>query len=115
MGAMGLVLLSTIFTAFGQVYFKKASNNLSPDVIALLTNYPMYFGFLLYAIGAVLLIISLKYGELSVLYPIYATNFVWVSILFTIYFGDVMNIYKWGGVFVILIGILFVGAGSKNG
>lgn len=111
---MLLVLLSTFFTATGQVFFKKASGRIGFDIVGLATNYALFTGFLLYGAGAVLLIMALKHGELSVLYPIYATNFIWVSLLSPMFFDDSMNLYKWLGVFVVLIGITFVALGSKK-
>lgn len=113
--AMGLVLCSTIFTAGGQILFKMASADLSLDLLAQLTNYHLITGFVAYGIGAVMLVVSLKHGELSVLYPIYALNFIWVSILSPYFFeSDYMNAVKWFGVIAIVIGVSLIGMGSRN-
>ena len=56
---------------------------------------------------------SLKHGELSVLYPIYAMNFIWVSIMSPYFFEtDSMNEVKWVGVLAIVAGVALIGLGS---
>jgi len=113
---MGLVLFSTLITSSGQILLKTGANRLAPDVVSILLNFPLILGLIFYMLGAAILLFSLKHGELSVLYPIYATNFVWVSILSPMFFpSDSMNPYKWIGVFIILAGVSLVGYGSKTG
>lgn len=110
--AIGLVLFTTLINAVAQVLYKKGANVLVLDFYALITNYPLIFGALLYLISAVLLITALKYGELSLLYPIIATGFVWVSFLSVYFFNEVMNAEKWFGICSIIIGITFIGLGN---
>jgi len=111
--AVVLVLLSTFVTSGGQIFLKQGSSNLNWDIVGQIANIPLIIGCLLYAIGAVMLIVSLKYGDLSVLYPIYSLNFVWVSILSPYFFAsDSMNWVKWLGIAVIMLGVSCVGVGS---
>ncbi|MCX6694938.1 MAG: hypothetical protein NTU61_01410 [Candidatus Altiarchaeota archaeon] len=112
--AMVVVFLSTFVTSGGQIFLKMAAMKLSFDVVALLTNYPLYMGCFLYGVGAIMLIVSLKYGDLSVLYPIYALNFIWVSILSPMFFNDVMSDLKWAGVFLVIMGVTVVNLGSRG-
>lgn len=114
--AVGLVLLSTVFTSSGQIFLKKGANQLALDFISLLKNNPLVLGCVLYGVGAIMLIVSLKYGELSVLYPLYALNFIWVSVLSPKFFpSDSMNVVKWLGVFFVIAGVSFIGLGSRGG
>jgi len=70
--AILLVLFSTLLTSGGQILFKFASGKLTSFSLATFFNFHLIFGFFLYAFGAVFLVIALKYGELSILYPIYS-------------------------------------------
>jgi undecaprenyl phosphate-alpha-L-ara4N flippase subunit ArnE len=110
--AILLVLICTFFTSIGQLFLKIGSKELSFNLIELLTNFPLIIGFSFYIIGAVILIFALKNGELSVLYPFIATSFIWVSILSVIFLNESMNAWKWSGVFVIIIGMAFIGRGG---
>ena len=70
---------------------------------------------MLYIVGGILIIVALRGGEVSVLYPIIATSYIWVSFLSIYFLGEVMNAYKWLGVISIIAGIALIGYGSKDG
>ena len=76
------------------------------------TNYHLFGGVGLYAIGTILFIPALKGGELSVLYPFVALNYIWVSLLSVKFLGEKMNRFKWLGIALIIIGVSFIGLGS---
>jgi len=110
--AVGLLLLCTLITSFGQIFLKLGLNTASFD-LSLLTNYNLLIGLCLYALGAILLIIALKGGELSVLFPIVATSYIWVSLLSLIFLHESMNMFKWSGIVIIIVGIILIGANKK--
>ena len=104
----------TLVTASAQISWKLGVVNLKPGLIGIL-NLGIILGFVLYGIGALILIICLKYGELSVIYPIIATSFIWVNIFSPKFFPtDSMNILKWIGIVFIIGGVTFIGVGSKK-
>jgi|WetSurMetagenome_2_1015567.scaffolds.fasta_scaffold203319_2 multidrug transporter EmrE-like cation transporter len=114
--AAGLVFLSTLLAASGQLLIKMGADTMRPDVVAIVTNLPLVGGYCLYALSAAILIVSLKYGELSVLYPIYAMNFIWVAIMSERVFpDDHMNSIKWAGIIAIVCGVALIGLGSRGG
>ena len=121
--AVIFVLLCTIATAFGQIFLKIGSGtNFSSAIDVLLSLellnplikplYALFLGLCLYGIGASLLILALRYGELSVIYPIFATNYIWVTLLSASYFGEQIHIFKIVGIFSIVAGISLIGLGS---
>ena|SRR3989338_6619762 len=113
--AFGLVLFCTLLTSAAQIFYKFGADKLEINFISLITNYYLIAGLFLYGIGAVLLITALKGGELSVLYPVIATSYIWVSFLSSYFFSDTINFYRWMGIITIIIGISFIGLGSKKG
>ena len=110
--AILLVIVSTLLTSSGQLFLKKGANQLSISLPSLITNFPLIIGAFIYIVAALLLIISLKNGELSVLYPLYATSFVWVSILSIHFLNEPSNPFKWAGVLAIISGVAFIGRGG---
>jgi drug/metabolite transporter (DMT)-like permease len=68
----------------------------------------------LYAISAMLLIIALKGGELSVLYPIIALSYIWVILASTIVLKENISTLRWAGVGIIFAGVTIVGIGGKK-
>jgi multidrug transporter EmrE-like cation transporter len=110
--AIVAVLLCTIITSMAQIFYKLGANRLTLTVEGILLNYPMIIGLVLYGIGAIVLIISLRYGELTVLYPLIASGYVWVNILSWYIFKEPLTTGKWVGIGIIILGMFFVGAGS---
>ena len=80
--------------------------------MGLFSNYALIAGFVLYAIGAAMLIIALRGGELSVLYPFIALSFVWVALISRFFFHEPMNVFKLTGIGFIMLGIACIGKGS---
>jgi len=109
-----LVLFTTLLTSSAQLLWKKGSATLAFSISGILTNYYLLAGILLYAVGGILIIISLRGGEVSVLYPIIATSYIWVSLLSVKFLNESMNAFKWMGVIAIIAGIISIGYGSRN-
>ena len=112
--AILLVLFTTLLTSSAQVFYKLGIPTLEFSIKGVLTNYYIISGLALYGIGALLLIISFRGGEVSVLYPIIATSYIWVSFLSIFFLHEIMNNFKWLGVISIIIGIASINYGSKE-
>jgi multidrug transporter EmrE-like cation transporter len=112
--AIGVVFLATMFASTGQILIKTGVNASTGNPLTLI-NPPVMLGYCFYALSMVILVVCLKYGDLSVLYPIFAMNFVWVSAFSPYFFpADAMNPVKWAGVASIVLGVFLIGAGSQE-
>ena len=109
-----LVLCMTAFTSAGQIFYKLGSKTLEYNLQSIISNYYILAGILVYSIGGIGIIIALKYGEVSVLYPIIATSYIWVSLSSVFFLGESMNIFKWIGVILIMAGVTTIGLESKE-
>src|SRR3989338_4507504 len=112
--AMGMVLFCTLLTSTAQLFYKYGAATLEFNFVSIVTNTNLIMGLLLYAVGGTILILSFRGGEVSVLYPIIATSYIWVSFLSIYFLGEAMNIFKWIGVFTIISGIVLIGYGSRS-
>ena len=98
---------------------KTGTNQLGPHASLvllakdLIVNVPLIAGLALYGIGTVLMIVALKHGELSLLYPIISLSYVWVAILSVLLFHEAMNPLKIAGICVIMAGFAVLGKGSR--
>ncbi|MBI2647393.1 hypothetical protein HYW99_02860 [Candidatus Woesearchaeota archaeon] len=109
-----LVLFTTLLTSSAQLLYKLGSETLTFNIFSILKNYYLIAGILIYIVGGALMIISFRGGEVSVLYPVIATSYIWVSLLSVKFLGEVMNFYKWIGIISIIVGIILIGYGSKD-
>jgi multidrug transporter EmrE-like cation transporter len=80
----------------------------------ILSNLPLFGGLCLYGMSTGLLVLALRYGELSVLYPIIALTYVWVSLLSVTLLGESMNPYKALGLAIIVCGVTILGRGPRK-
>ena len=112
--AMGIVLGVTLLTSTAQLFWKFGADKLEFNIMSAITNVNILMGILLYVVGGILLIISLRGGEVSTLYPIIATSYIWVSFLSIYFLGESMSLFKWFGVFTIMAGIVMIGFGSTK-
>ena len=112
--AMLLVLFTTLLTSSAQILWKIGSATLNFNIIGILTNPFIIVGVLLYIIGGVLLIISFRGGEVSVLYPIIAMSYIWVSLMSVKFLRETINGWKGIGIILIIFGIVAIGYGSKD-
>ena len=109
-----LVLFTTLLTSSAQILYKLGSATLTFDIISILTNHYLVGGILLYVVGGILIIVAFRGGEVSVLYPIIATSYIWVSLLSVRFLGEIINVFKWLGIMAIILGIVLIGFGSKD-
>jgi uncharacterized membrane protein len=112
--SMILVVISTLFIGITQIFFKIASNQLSLNLLALLKNHYLIIGAIFSIVSFVILTAALKFGELSVVYPMMGLSYVWVILLSKYFLNDTVNLQKLLGILIILGGITFIGFGSKK-
>lgn len=112
--AIILVLFCTIFTSLGQLLLKFGADRLEPSLIALITNFFLILGCIFYGIGAIIMVLALKHGDLSLVYPFFGLSFIWVALLSLIFLGESLALLQWIGIVIIIIGVSFVGWGAKS-
>lgn len=105
----------TLLGAAAQVLMKTGANHLPhPGLIAMITNVPLMAGYCLYGISTLLLVLALRDGELSLLWPVIALTYVWVTVLSFLIFHDHLNPFKVAGIVIIVIGVTVLGRGGKT-
>lgn len=97
-----LMLLSSICVCIGQLLWKLST---SGNIILLL-------GFFFYGIGALIMIVAYRFGELSVLQPMLSLNYILSIFLAVIILKEEITILKVIGVFVIITGVIMIARGD---
>jgi drug/metabolite transporter (DMT)-like permease len=109
-----LVVIVAVLASIAQILLKFASKIFALSFEGILNIY-LIGGFFLLGITAVLFIVALKYGDLTVLYPILATSYIWVAVASPFIFpSDSLNTLKVLGIATIIIGIYFIARGTKQ-
>jgi uncharacterized membrane protein len=111
---MLLVFSCTVLGAAAQILMKIGMSHFAPNVAALVNNVPLIAGYILYGINTLMLVLALREGELSMLYPIIALTYVWVTLLSYLLLGEPANLYKNLGIVTIVIGVAVLGLGGRK-
>ena len=115
-----MAVLATFITAAAQILIKIGSasigehGTLFDTLIGLVTVPPLFAGYALYALVTAIMILALRHGELSVVWPIISLSYVWVAILSVLIFHETMNPAKVGGIAVIIGGVALMGFGGRG-
>lgn len=104
-----IVAFCSVLGAIGQILFSKASDSINlSKPFELITNYSLMIGLVCYSISMILYILVLKYGEVSVLYPIIALSYIWVMFMSVWFLGSQITLFKSIGVLLIIIGVVCI-------
>lgn len=115
--AILIVICCTLLVAMAQYLIKLGANHLShagllATMIGIFTIPPLFAGYCLYGVFTVLFVYALRNGELSILYPLIALGYVWVTITAVVAFHETMNPLKVTGLVVIVAGVAVLGWGG---
>ena len=103
---IALMLFSSFCVCLGQLFWKLASTGEGMNIPHLIC------GFILYGIGAVVMILAYRYGSLSVLQPMLAANYIFAPVIAAIVLNEAILPMRIVGIVVIIAGILLIGGGD---
>lgn len=98
-----LMLVSAIFTSIGQLFWKLSFGELNGFLI---------LGFFCYGAGALLMIVALKFGSLSVIHPVLCSSYVFVIILGYCFLNESISLIKLVGILTVSAGVILIGGGD---
>jgi multidrug transporter EmrE-like cation transporter len=80
--SIALFLTAALVGALGQYLYKSGADQTSASPLSYLLNWRLLLGVVCYLAVMVLFIAAFKLGgELSVLYPLYASTFIWGALI----------------------------------
>ncbi len=100
-----LMIISSLFACVGQLFWKISVT----EGVSFLA-----IGFLLYGIGALVMIVAYKHGSLSVLQPMLSLNYVLSILLAVLILKEQITILKIIGVSAIILGVVLIGGGDNK-
>ena len=107
-----LVIFAAFLGAIGALFIKKSSGHITLNLKSIITNKNLLFGGVAYLISVIIYLYSLNKGELSVIYPLVSTTYIWTTLFSIKYLNEKINIWKIMGIVVIILGVIFIGIGS---
>ena len=105
---------ATLISAMAQILMKIGMTHFSLNLLAILTNVPLIAGYALYGLFTLLMVLALREGELSLMYPIISLSYVWVTALSYFIFHDTLSPLKLVGIAGIMAGVAMLGRGDRQ-
>ena len=114
-----LVFLCTLLGAAAQILMKAGAEEhphagVAGLLVAIFQNGKLFTGYACYGVSTVILVIALKYGELSILYPVIALTYVWVTGLSVLFYNESLGVFKIAGLITVILGVAILGRGNSR-
>ncbi len=103
-----LVILSAFCSSFGQLIWKMIPTFDFPAFIG------YFFGLFFYGMGALLLIVAFRFGEMSILHPMLSFGFVFAIIWSSIFLKEDISVQKLIGTALIIAGVIVLAVGNAK-
>lgn len=103
---LGLTLFSAVLGSLGQINFKIGADNLQlTNIYSVIKNYNLFIGVFFYVVSTIIYIYVLKFSELTMVYPIIATSYIWTALLADKILNESISVSNIIGYFIIIFGI----------
>lgn len=103
-------VIASVLGAIGQYLYKTGAQTAGGSVLSYLTNARLLGGVVCYIAVMVLFVAAFKKGgSLTVLYPIYATTFIWAALIAMLVYGTPIKPINIAGMILLLSGMYLMG------
>jgi multidrug transporter EmrE-like cation transporter len=107
---MIMFLLASVFGALGQFLYKSGADSASGTLTGYLANGRILLGVICYVLVMVLFVAAFRRGgQLQVLYPLYATTFVWAALISLLAYGSPIKPVNIAGMAMLIGGMYLMG------
>ena len=115
-----MVACATLIQLVAQLLIKQGASQLGANptliqsALGMFTVLPLFSGYALYGLFTIVMVFALKHGELSMLYPVMALSYVWVTIVSVLWLKEPINAAEIAGIAAIVGGVAVLGRGDKR-
>jgi len=106
---IAITLISALLASFAQYIFKRNIKKFKisiSEILRMIFSKSIFIGLLIYILSLCVYIFALHYGELSFVYPFFASTFVFVALLSKYRFGERISAVRVLGILLIIFGII---------
>ncbi|MBK9192592.1 MAG: hypothetical protein IPM77_14420 [Crocinitomicaceae bacterium] len=103
-------LIASVLGACGQYLYKSGASQVEGGIVNYISNIRIIGGVVCYIAVMVLFVAAFKKGgSLTVLYPVYATTFIWAALLGMIFYGIPIKPVNVAGMALLVGGMYLMG------
>jgi len=100
-----MMVASSVFVSFGQMFWKMFHTE---------GLWALILGLVLYAGGALIMIIAYKYGKLSVLQPMLCLSYVFAIFIGVFILQETMTLFRLTGIIIVIFGVIMIAGGDQE-
>ena len=108
---IGITLIAAVIAAASQYVLKRAVPKFSMkprEIFGLIKNRMLVYGVLLYILSLPVYLFALRYGNLSFVYPTFASTFIFVFVISKFMLNEKSSGLRVIGLFFIILGVVLV-------
>lgn len=102
---MALMSMSALTVAVGQLLWKISRGE---DLFLLIA------GFGAYGVGSMLMVLSFRFGKLSVVHPVQSLSYVFGSVLGYFLLSEALEVRQYFAISMIMLGVALIGGGDHE-
>ena len=108
--SIGMYLAASLLGAAGQFLYKSGADRATGSWVSYLANGRILGGVACY-VGVMILFVGAfkRGGSLAVLYPVYATTFIWAALIARWSYGATIRPVHVGGMALLIMGMILMG------
>jgi uncharacterized membrane protein len=106
--AIALLIPAIILGGFGSIYLKKGTKKLTFSIKKIKDNMTLAFGLFLFGSSMLFYMTALRFGELTMLYPLSSFTYIIVCILSAKMLKEKISNLKFAGIALIILGSFIV-------
>jgi multidrug transporter EmrE-like cation transporter len=108
--SIAMFALAALLGAVGQFLYKSGAQAASGSITSYLLNPRILTGVVCYVAVMILFVAAFKRGgALTVLYPVYASTFIWAALIALMMYGTPIRSINIAGMLLIIAGMYFMG------
>lgn len=107
-----VMVATCIFTALAALLLKQGAMLLSFNIRSLVRNWRLITGVALFTVASGVYVVLLKFEQLSLLYAVGATTYIWGALFAKVYLKERICKWKIAGIAAIVLGVALVGLAS---
>ena len=109
---MLLTVTASLLSSYCQLLFKRGLNRKLNSVFDIIktsfTNKYVLIGLFGYLVSFIIYLLALRSSQLSIVVPIFASSFVFVTLISAHHLKEKVGLVRWAGILLIFFGIIFV-------
>jgi multidrug transporter EmrE-like cation transporter len=108
--AIFLFAVAAFLGAVGQFFYKTGADQTNGSLRSYLLNARLFAGVICYiAVMALFVVAFKKGGALTVLYPVYASTFIWAAVIAWLAYGTPIRAPHFAGMLLLVAGMYLLG------